>query len=111
MRNLLSSPSVSATLYRLADWLRPPVEQPQFEPPLQRKPGDVVMFPVARSENSALGPQPEQMKFSGRRPLRIVRVLDAGPLRSSAGRIVISGCIADVCAELDRLAQKESALA
>jgi hypothetical protein len=33
------------------------------------------------------------------------RVLDAEQSRNNAGRIVISGCIADVCAELDRLAQ------
>ncbi|HMA07142.1 MAG TPA: hypothetical protein VKP68_04755 [Ramlibacter sp.] len=43
------------------------------------------------------------------RPLRVVRV--AEPLRgpASAGRMVISGRMADVCAELDRLAALESA--
>jgi hypothetical protein len=35
-------------------------------------------------------------------PLRIVRVKDANP--KMAGRMVISGRMADVCAELDRLA-------
>ncbi len=35
-------------------------------------------------------------------PLRIVRVKDANP--QMAGRMVISGRMADVCAELDRLA-------
>jgi hypothetical protein len=43
--------------------------------------------------------------------LRVVRVLDAEPSRSNTGRIVISGCITDVCAELDRLAQAEGAAA
>jgi hypothetical protein len=41
-------------------------------------------------------------------PLRIVRVLEAGQTRSSVGRMVISGRMADVCAELDRLAAMEA---
>ena len=44
-----------------------------------------------------------------RRPLRVVRVLEACPAPSSAGRMVISGRMADVCAELDRLAELEAA--
>ena len=44
------------------------------------------------------------------RPLRIVRVLEAGQARTNVGRMVISGCMADVCAELDRLAAREAAL-
>ena len=38
------------------------------------------------------------------RPLRVLRVLDGPQERSAAGRMVISGRLADVCAELDRLA-------
>ena len=44
------------------------------------------------------------------RPLRVVRVVEAGQHRSSVGRMVISGRMADVCAELDRLAARETAL-
>ncbi len=44
------------------------------------------------------------------RPLRVVRVLEAGQPRSHVGRMVISGCMADVCAELDRLVAREAAL-
>ena len=44
-----------------------------------------------------------------RRPLRVVRVLEACPAHSGAGRMVISGRMADVCAELDRLAELEAA--
>jgi hypothetical protein len=44
------------------------------------------------------------------RPLRVVRVLEASASPSaSAGRMVISGRMADVCAELDRLAALETA--
>ncbi|WP_298929363.1 hypothetical protein [uncultured Ramlibacter sp.] len=43
------------------------------------------------------------------RPLRVLRVLDEGQPRAGAGRMVISGRMADVCAELDRLAALEAA--
>jgi len=43
-----------------------------------------------------------------RRPLRVLRVVDAAHGPSTAGRMVISGRMADVCAELDRLAAMEA---
>ena len=42
--------------------------------------------------------------------LRVLRVADAGPGSFHGGRMVISGRMADVCAELDRLAAQEAAL-
>lgn len=45
------------------------------------------------------------------RRLKVVREFEAGISPSCAGRMVISGRMADVCAELDRMAQRESALA
>jgi len=47
---------------------------------------------------------------SARRPLRIVRVLEADQAPAHVGRMLISGRMADVCAELDRLAAREAAL-
>ncbi|MDO9358497.1 MAG: hypothetical protein Q7T70_05875 [Polaromonas sp.] len=41
--------------------------------------------------------------------LRIVREFDVGVAPSCAGRMVISGRMADVCAELDRMVQQEAA--
>ena len=41
--------------------------------------------------------------------LRIVREFEAGVGPSCAGRMVISGRMADVCAELERMAQTEAA--
>lgn len=43
------------------------------------------------------------------RPLRVVRVVEAGQGRAEVGRMVISGRMADVCAELDRLVAREAA--
>lgn len=45
-----------------------------------------------------------------KKPLRVVRVVEAGQTRASVGRMVISGRMTDVCAELDRLAAREAAL-
>ncbi len=42
------------------------------------------------------------------RPLRVVRVVEGRTHCSGAGRMVISGRMADVCAELDRLAELET---
>ena len=48
--------------------------------------------------------------FAAARPaLRVVRVCE--PQTGDAGRLVISGRMADVCAELDRLAAREAAQA
>ena len=38
------------------------------------------------------------------RPLRVLRIRENGPHPRQAGRLVISGRMADVCAELERLA-------
>jgi len=46
---------------------------------------------------------------SAPKPLRVLRVLDADQKPSQVGRMRISGRMADVCAELDRLAAFESA--
>lgn len=43
-------------------------------------------------------------------PLRVLRVVENGQARASTGRMVISGRMADVCAELDRLVAREAAL-
>jgi hypothetical protein len=44
-----------------------------------------------------------------RRPLRVLRVVETSRAATGAGRMVISGRMADVCAELDRLAALEAA--
>jgi hypothetical protein len=43
------------------------------------------------------------------KPLRVVHVVEQGQPRQHVGRMVISGRMADVCAELDRLAACEPA--
>jgi len=55
------------------------------------------------------GKRPSPSHVLGHRPLRIVRVMEAGQTPTQVGRMVISGRMADVCAELDRLAACEAA--
>jgi hypothetical protein len=52
-------------------------------------------------------PQAERRQVRPARPLRVVRVLEAHS-RGGAGRMVISGRMAEVCAELERLAAREA---
>ena len=43
------------------------------------------------------------------KPLRVTRIIDDTTPRNAAGRMVISGNMREVCAELDRLVALESA--
>jgi len=56
---------------------------------------------------SALAARPARPAVST--PLRVVRLSEGGERPGAAGRMVISGRMADVCAELDRLAAREAA--
>ena len=49
---------------------------------------------------------PAQLKVAPllQKPLRVVRILEVGQAPTHVGRMTISGRMADVCAELDRLA-------
>jgi len=42
------------------------------------------------------------------RPVRVLQVMEAGQSPTQSGRLRISGRMADVCAELDRLAAREA---
>jgi hypothetical protein len=52
-------------------------------------------------------PAPRPVPCRPAMPLRVVRVVEPSAPRTVAGRMVISGRLADVCAELDRLAALE----
>jgi len=52
-------------------------------------------------------PQPRGADTAAK-PLRVIRVVEPRSSARSSGRVVISGRMADVCAELDRLAALEA---
>lgn len=108
-------------LQALASFLRPtpsahPV--PDFVK-ASRRAGAAELQPEARKQVpgtrplSAMGRKPCQTvaKTGSPRRLKVVREFEAGISSSCAGRMVISGRMADVCAELDRMAQREAAKA
>lgn len=63
---------------------------------------------VARTGSS--GPAANRQCTEKVMPLRVLRVVETGMPLTSTGRLVISGRMADVCAELDRLVEREAAL-
>lgn len=55
-------------------------------------------------------PAPPAVVRQSRSLLRVVRILDPDQASASGGRILMSGRMADVCAELDRMVEREAAL-
>lgn len=70
----------------------------------------LVWRPRAAPRHGAAQQRPLPAHAPAQRPLRVVRVMEAGQAPAQVGRMVISGRMADVCAELDRLAACEAAL-
>ncbi|MBX9816655.1 MAG: hypothetical protein K2X79_01440 [Burkholderiaceae bacterium] len=103
---LVMKPDFLAPLRPLLAWLLP------------SRPQHVPSYPAARTTEPRLAPhlianraQPTGARGQNglkSKPLRVVRVLESGQSRSEVGRMVISGRMADVCAELDRLAACEA---
>ena len=57
---------------------------------------------------SSLAVTPQTRLLAKQRALRVLRVTEHGEAPHCAGRMVISGRMADVCAELDRLVALEA---
>ncbi|MDP2371166.1 hypothetical protein [Rhodoferax sp.] len=109
---LMTTPALMAPLQSLLRWLLPAATQPQAQQAASGR---------HRASGSTKAPSPRPTWVAGRaamepggaaprRPLRVVRFLEAGQTPAQVGRMVISGRMADVCAELDRLAAREAAL-
>ena len=58
--------------------------------------------------NAQTSNQVQLAKMPKQRALRVVRIAEFGDTSHTAGRMVISGRMADVCAELDRLVALEA---
>lgn len=81
-------------LQGLVNWFLPPGPQRAVQRPAMRGPTKAPACGTAASRTA--------------RPLRVLRVVESGSAHPGAGRMVISGRMADVCAELDRLAAAEA---
>lgn len=105
----------------LAAWLAQPASTKPLVPPANAPLAHQrLTLPFART-SSLHGKQAvgrvssfKSAAFESRDPavarLRIVREQDTAMSPACAGRMTISGRMADVCAELDRMAQREAAL-
>jgi hypothetical protein len=93
-------PAVFAPLHGLWRWLMPIATRESSAPTK----ASVCVKELAHPVTSKMG------SASARRPLRVVRILEADQAPAQVGRMLISGRMADVCAELDRLAAREAAL-
>ena len=67
--------------------------------------------PVSARPVTSMGPALRSACAPRPAALRVLHECDAGQGPGKAGRLVISGRMADVCAELDRLAAREAAAA
>ena len=70
----------------------------------------MALAATAKPSMRMAAPHAQAIVVQRQRPLRVVHVMDGGPARVSTGRMRISGRMADVCAELDRLAAREATL-
>lgn len=126
MGNYISNPTIpsllTAPLQLMTAWFVPrhskartdhPAEQSrQMALPFSCDPADVSTGfktsgkPSGNPEVLVNGPIKKlNVKSPLRSGLRVVRVVDSGDSPSCAGRMVISGRISDVCAELERMSQ------
>lgn len=93
-------------LQDLLGWLLSPVSAPaQARPATASAPVSIAHHARPARTGAPKGACPQV-----HRPLRVVRVMDrpAGRAATAGNRLVISGRMADVCAELDRLAALEA---
>ncbi len=79
--------------------------QPLLAEPISSRCSRPMQHPVFTHQAST-PPAPQR----NCKPVRVVRVMESGQSASHVGRMVISGRMADVCAELDRLAAFEAQL-
>lgn len=120
---LFASPATLAPLQGFFRWFGPsalPARRPVAPPAFLRSRAchDLAIHEPAvgcahreqvNTTRVALGTVPQSLR-AALPAVRVVRMLEAGQPRACVGRMVISGRMADVCAELDRLVRREESL-
>lgn len=101
--------SFSSVLDQMSTWVnKKPAKAACIRPALrvQRR-----VTPQAWARNTFIGGSNGLLlndNLAAPQPLRVVRLSEADTITEGSGRMRISGRMADVCAELDRLAAKEA---
>jgi hypothetical protein len=102
---LLNLQSLAAPVHAFARWCTARPMAPRRSPRVRR---EIAIHSIAKGEDSSstrVGFDPRQRPAPA---LRVLRVVEPGEAPSLGRRIVISGRLDEVCAELDRLAALEA---
>lgn len=111
MNNALNSSSIMTSFKVLWQWLMAKPGQPlQATPrPADRPKWVVTPAPVSGpAQRCSQAVKTQAASTAVGKPVRVLQVMEAGQGPTQAGRLRISGRMADVCAELDRLAAREA---
>jgi hypothetical protein len=107
---LFASPDLLAPLHSLWRWLMPTQTPGQTVHPAAPAPTrEFATTNIASHASRSCAIDLKHLRDSSTKPLRVVRILESGACPAHVGRLVISGRMADVCAELDRLVAREAA--
>ncbi len=103
------SPSIFAPLQQFLQWLvnEPPQARIRNQA-ISRRPHGGLLLQRENFANFGKFESSKPLSPIVNKPLRIVRILEADHAPANVGRMVISGRMSDVCAELDRLAAREA---
>jgi hypothetical protein len=101
----LAVPGVMSPLQSLWRWFAPAKRQGRpASSELEQRDDDIAIASLSITTHRARIEVKNLCRAPTHRPLRIVRIMEVGQAPANVGRMVISGRMADVCAELDRLA-------
>jgi hypothetical protein len=110
MNIVFQSPTIRTPLKAFWNWLTeapPPVHNSR----IGHHAAPIKMPRAITLRSQVMANQPNvPARRNAQRPLRTLRVMEVGQAPEQVGRMVISGRMADVCAELDRLAACEARL-
>jgi hypothetical protein len=111
---VLQSPAIRTPLKAFWNWLtETPSPMRHRRVRLGASPFNVLdqVPPATALRSQVLASQPNvPARRNSHRPLRTLRVMEANQTPGQVGRMVMSGRMADVCAELDRLVACEARL-
>ena len=101
-------PRIIAPFTALWSWLMTKPGQPTRSSQIHANAATSLSSPCSNTQHTQ---KPGAAAYAGRcigQPLRVLRVMDTDLAPAQIGRLRISGRMADVCAELDRLATHEA---
>ncbi len=110
LNTALNTTHITAPIKALWQWLVATPGQTQRTPTCIGAPVKHVTARARALRKLVARVQPHTSKVGISQPLRVLRVLEVGQTPAQVGRMRISGRMADVCAELDRLAAQEALL-